>query len=199
MSKFVAYIPGMDSFLMDGDTPFIDSEKEVKRVITTEVVHPKMYELKPVSFLKTWAKRQEKLEAEAAATPYKFSPPRLEFHYKRKEGEKRYLLVVGDEEVGKSGTKVKEFDSRTEALTMAQRSIAGLTKEFPTLGYYVFDTETYGYTDGITANGQWTAPVFGHGVGEGEGTRSNIWNSEEPPRAKPGKRKPKQQPVEGVS
>lgn len=183
MSKYVAYIPEIDSFLMDGDKPYIDDEKSVKKVITEEVVHPKKYELKPVSFLKTWAKKQEKLEAEAAKKPYRFSPPGPEFHYIRKDDEQRYILVVGDENVSKSGTKVKDFDSREEAITMASRSINGLVKEFPTLGYYIFDTEIYGYTDGITGNQRWRVEDFGPGQGQGEvDVRPNPWNDEPKPR-----------------
>lgn len=196
MSKYVAYIPEIDSFLMDGDKPYIDDEKAVKRVITEEVVHPKKYELKPVAFLKTWAKKQEKLEAEAAKKPYRFSPPSHEFHYVRKADEQRYILVVGDENVSKSGTKVKDFDNREDAITMANRSINGLVKEFPTLGYYIFDTETYGYTDGITGNEKWRFEDFGHGNSQGDAdTKRNIW-LDEPKPSKRRKAKP-EQPANG--
>lgn len=197
MSKYVAYIPEFDSFLMDGDQPYIDEEKAVRKVITEEVVHPKKYELKPVSFLKTWAKKQEKLEEESANRPYRFSPSFPEFHYKRKHGEKRFLLVVGEENVSKSGSRVKDFDTRAEAITMAERSINGLTKEFPNLGYYVFDTETHGYTDGITGNEKWRTEDFGHGNSErATESGSNIWLDDAKP-AKP--RKPRKPRVEQPS
>lgn len=195
MAKYVVYIPSMDSFLMDGDEPYVDEEKEVKRVIAEETVHPKMYEPRPITFLKTWAKKQQKLEEEAAAKPYAFSPPKPEFHYKPKPDDKQYVLVVGDENTSKSGMKVQEFDSREEAITMALRSIAGLVKEFPTLGYYVLDTDTYGYTDGITASGQWRVEDFGHGLGEGKALGRNPWTEPEPNPPTSGKRrgrKPKQ-------
>ena len=160
MAKCIAYIPGTDSFLMHGDTPYVDEEKEVKRVIAHETVHPKKYELKPAAFLKTWAKRQQKKEQEEKANPYKFSPSYAEFKYLPPEGQLKYLVVVGEEYVAKSGLAVKAFDSRAEAAIFARKSISGLTKEFPNLGYYILDTENYVYTDGITAGNQWRSEDY---------------------------------------
>jgi hypothetical protein len=196
MSKYVAYIPEIDSFLMDGPVPYIDDEKEVRKVITEEVVHPKKYELKPVAFLKAWAKKQEKLEEESANKPYRFSPPNPEFHYGCKEGEKQYLLIVGDENVSKSGTKVKDFDNREEAITIAERSINGLVKEFPNLGYYIFDTRTYGYTDGITGSNKWRVEDFGYGQSEGNAAKEHTVRLVEPKPSKRRKAKP-EQPANG--
>lgn len=166
MAKYVAYIPGMDSFLMDGNTPYIDEEKEVKRVIAHETVHPKSYEAKPVSFLKTWAKRQQQKEQEEKTKPYRFSPTAPEFHYRSPEGQARYLLVVGNENESKSGLAVKAFDSRDEAVIFARKSISGLTKELPNLGYYILDTENHVYVDGITAGKQWRIEDYAPGISD---------------------------------
>lgn len=169
MAKYVIYIPGIDSMMMDGKEPYIADEKEVRRVIAEETVHPKHYEAKPVSFLRTWAKKQEQKESEQKARPHRFSPTSPDFHYVRPEGQKRYLLVVGDENESKSGTMVKDFDTREEAATLAERSIAGLTKEFPNLGYFIFDTETYGYTDTIKLGERWRVEDSRHGNSKGSG------------------------------
>lgn len=169
MAKYVAYIPKTDSFLMDGDTPYIDEEKEVRRVIAHETVHPKSYEAKSSSFLKTWAKRQQQKEQEEKTKPYGFSPTAPEFHYRSPKGQARYLVVVGDENESKSGLAVKAFDSRDEAAIFARKSISGLTKEFPNLGYYTLDTENYVYVDGIGAGKQWRIEDYAPGIGDREG------------------------------
>jgi hypothetical protein len=180
MAKYVAYIPGMDSFLMDGNTPFIDEEKEVRRVIADETVHPKHYEARPVTFLKTWAKKQQAKEAEVK--PFRFSPPSPEFHYTPAEGQHRYALVVGDENISKSGLAVKHFETREEGVIFATRSIAGLTKEFPALGYYLLDTENHVYTDGITIGSHWRAEDYVPGKGNGSTGGLHIGTPETPAR-----------------
>lgn len=195
MAKFVAYIPGMDSFLMDGDTPYIDEEKEVKRVIAHETVHPKSYEAKPASFLKTWAKRQQQKEEEEKTKPYRFSPTNPEFHYKHPEGQLRYLVVVGDENTSKSGLAVKAFDSREQAAIFARKSISGLAKEFPNLGYYILDTNAHVYTDGITATSQWRYEDYAPRVGVREGARAQDDGPVQQPKRRG--RKPRAAPSNG--
>lgn len=182
MAKYVIYIPGIDALMMDGKEPYINDEKEVRRVIAEETVHPKHYEAKPVSFLKAWAKKQEQKEAEVKARPHRFSPTSPEFHYIRPEGQKRYLLIVGDENQSKSGTLVKDFDTREEAATLADRSIAGLIKEFPNLGYFIFDAQTYGYTDAIKLGERWRIEDFGHGDCDREGNGGNPREEPSPTR-----------------
>lgn len=149
MAKYVIYLPGSDSLMMDGGKPYIDEEKEIKRVISEETCNPKNYEAKPVSFLKKWQERQDREEAEKSKTPYAFSPPSPEFRYRAPQDQKRYLLVVGEAYKSKSGILVKDFDTREEAARLANRSIEKLTTEFPNLAYFILDTEAYGYTDTI--------------------------------------------------
>jgi hypothetical protein len=163
MEKYVVYISATDSFLMDGATPYIDEKKEVKRVIAEETVHPKHYEAKPTIFMKSWAKRQRQKEKENKIKPYKFSPAYPEFQYRRREGDHRYLVIVGDKNTNKSGLAVKSFDKRMDAVIFARKSISGLTKEFPNLGYYILDTNEYTYKDGITAAGEWRAEDYAVG------------------------------------
>jgi len=176
--KYVAYIPKIDSFLMDSGTPYIDEERQVKKVIAHETVNPKSYEIKPVYFLTTWTKKKQQKEQEKNIKPYRFSPTAPEFYYKPSEGQSRYILVVGDENEPKSGLAVKAFDSRDEAVIFAHKSILGLTKEFPNLGYYVLDTKNYAYINGITARKQWRIEDYEFGASEGEsvyrGTKESI-------------------------
>lgn len=199
MAKFVAYIPGMDSFLMDGDTPYIDEEKEVKRVIAHETVHPKSYEAKPASFLRTWAKRQQQKEEQEKVKPYRFSPTSPEFHYKPPEGQLRYLVVVGDENTAKSGLAVKAFDSREQAAIFTRKSISGLTKEFPNLGYYTLDTDAHVYTDGITATSQWRCEDSAPRISDRESVRARARGQDDEPVRQPKRRgrKPRAAPSNG--
>lgn len=155
MGKYIIYIPGSDSIMMDGKEPYVDSEKEVKRVIMEETVHKKaMYEPRPVSFLKAWAKRQQERETKQKSKPYMFSPTNIEIKYVKPENQKRFLLIVGEYGVKNSGTLVKDFDTLDEAAKLANKSIKGLIKELPHLGYYVYDNELETYVLEISgANG----------------------------------------------
>ena len=146
MAKFIIYIPSSDTVMTDGSGPYIDDEKEVKRVISEETVHPKIYEIRPVAFLKTWAKNQIKKEKAEALKPYRFSPTKAEFYYKPPLNQKNYLLIVADEKLDKSGILVKDFDNIEDAVKLASTSINGLVKEFPKLGYYIYDINQQQYT-----------------------------------------------------
>ena len=146
MAKFIIYIPSSDTVMTDGSGPYIDEEKEVKRVISQETVHPKIYEIRPVAFLKTWAKNQIKKEKAEALKPYRFSPTKAEFYYKPPLNQKNYLLIVEDEKLDKSGILVKDFDNMEDAVKLASTSINGLVKEFPKLGYYIYDINQQQYT-----------------------------------------------------
>lgn len=167
-SKYFIYIPRSDSVMMDGKEPFVADEKEVRRVIEEETCNPKIYEAQPVSKLKAWIKRQEEADAKAASASYAFSPPSPEIRYCRPEGQGRFVLVVGDENVRKSGKMVKAFDSQEDAARLAGRSIKALTDEFPSLSYYILDTETYEYIDRISGDGAQRPSDPGPGVGQGE-------------------------------
>lgn len=180
MAKHVAYIPSLDAFLMDGDTPFVGEEKEVRRVIAHETVHPKHYETRPVSFLKTWAKRQQKQET--AVKQFRFSPPFPEFQYVPTKDSLRYVLVVGEEYVSKSGLAVKNFETREAAVQFAEKSIVGLVKEFPELKYYILDTKEHVYTDGITSGSHWRAENYVPGAGDGSASGIHNGTSEAPKR-----------------
>ena len=151
MARYIVYIPGSDSVMMDGGEPYIADEKEVRRVIAEETCHPRSYEAKPVSFLKKWQERQDEEERERVSRPYRFSPTYPELRYQRPEGQKRYLLIIGDEFTSKSGTLVKDFDTREDAVKLANKSIAKLAKQFPNLAYFILDTESHGYTDRVSA------------------------------------------------
>lgn len=158
MTKYIIYIPDSDSIMMDGKEPYVDTEKEVKRVIVEETVHKKaMYEPKPVSFLKTWAKKQQKKEQEQKSKPYKFSPTFIEIKYVKPARQKRFLLVVGVEGIKNSGTLVKDFDILEEAAKLANKSIKGLIKEFPQFGYYIYDTKLETYVLEISRSDESTA------------------------------------------
>ena len=146
MAKFIIYLPASDSVMIDGSVPYIDEEKAVKRVISQETVHPKNYEIRPVAFLKTWAKNQIKKEKAEALKPYRFSPPTAEFYYKPPLNQKNYLVIVADEKLAKSGILVKDFDNIEDAVKLTSTSINGLVKEFPKLGYYIYDTNRQHYT-----------------------------------------------------
>lgn len=153
MDKFVIYCLASNQLMTDGGAPVIGTEKELKRILKDEVVDAKRYEVKPISFMKQWAKKEKQLETEKEALVYKFSPTYPEFHYKPQEGEQRYLLIVGEEGVKKSGRKVKDFASAEDAIKMATQSIVKLTKEFPQHAYYVLDLERYGYVSRIDQKG----------------------------------------------
>ena len=146
MAKFIIYIPSSDTVMTDGSGPYIDEEKEVKRVISQETVHPKIYEIRPVAFLKTWAKNQIKKEKAESLKPYRFTPTKAEFYYKPPLNQKNYLLIVADEKLAKSGILVKDFDNMEDAVKLASTSINGLVKEFPKLGYYIYDINQQQYT-----------------------------------------------------
>jgi len=178
---------------MDGNTPYIDEERNIKKVIAHETVHPKNYEVKPVSFLKTWVKKQQKKEQEKKAEPYKFSPIAPEFNYRSPEGQPRYLIVVGNNNKSKSGLKVKAFDSRDEAVIFARKSISGLTKEFPDLGYYILDTKNHVYIDGITAGKQWRIEDYVSGISDRESVCVQGDGSTQQPKRKG--RKPRVTPT----
>ena len=144
--NYVIYIPNCDGIMLDGGVPYIDEEREVKRVIAQETVQPKNYEAKPVAFLKAWQKRQDLLEEEEAAKDYKFSPPAgIESGYRAKPTANRYLLIVADATVAKSGSLVKSFDTQMEAAAFAATSTAKLVKAYPKLGYFIYDAEQHRY------------------------------------------------------
>lgn len=150
MAKFVIYCAGSDQFLCDGNEPFIGTEEEVKRVLKHEVVDSKKYEIKPIKFLKQWAIAEKKKEEKAKKAKYEFSPGEPEFHYKKPEGQARYLLILGKEDCRKTGMLVKDFDTLATAVTMAQRSIKKVSEELPGFSYFVFDSELYTYVKHIT-------------------------------------------------
>lgn len=144
--NYVIYIPNCDGIMLDGGVPYIGEEQEVRRVIAHETVQPKNYEAKPVAFLKAWQKRQDLLEEEKATKDYKFSPPsNMELGYVTKPTDSRYLLIVADATVAKSGSLVKSFDTQKEAAAFAATSIAKLIDAYPKLGYFTYDTEQYRY------------------------------------------------------
>jgi hypothetical protein len=143
--KFIIYIPKSDSILMDGNIPYVDTEKNVKWVIENEVVHKKNYEPKPIKFLQTWAKRQKKEEETRSKAPYLFSPMCTEFQYTHPKGRGNYLLIVGEEDKKNSGNLVKDFDSVEDAARLANKSIDGLAKEFPNLKYFIYDVRNFKY------------------------------------------------------
>ena len=153
MDKYVIYCLASNQLMTDGDAPVIGTEKELKRILKDEVVDAKRYEIKPISFMKQWAKKEKELESEKDNSAYRFSPLYPEFHYRPTEGEQRYLLIVGQEGVKKSGRRVKDFASIEDAAKMAKQSIVKLTKEFPEHAYYILDLEKYGYVSRIDQNG----------------------------------------------
>lgn len=153
MDKFVIYCVASDQIMTDGRDPFIGTEKEVKYVLKHEVIDAKRYEIKPASFMKEWARKIKKQEAENENVSYRFSPPNPEFYYKRGENEERYLLILGEEGVRKSGKLVKAFASADEAANMALKSASKLNKEFPQLAFYILDLERYGYVSRIDKEG----------------------------------------------
>jgi hypothetical protein len=104
-----------------------------------------MYELKPVSFLKTWAKRKKEQETKQKSKPYMFSPTQIEIKYVKPKNQKRFLLIVGKYNVKNSGILVKDFDTLDEAAKLANKSIKGLIKKFPHMGYYIYDNKLKTY------------------------------------------------------
>jgi hypothetical protein len=153
MDKFVIYCTASDQLMVEGQVPFIGTEKEVKHVLKNEVVDAKRYEIKPISFMKEWAKKIKKQETDNQSASYRFSPSYPEFHYRRSEDEQRYLLIVGQEGIRKSGKLVKTFASAEEAAKMATQSAVKLNKEFPELSFYILDLEKYGYVSRIDKEG----------------------------------------------
>lgn len=140
MSKFVIYTLGSDGFLGTNGEPFVGTKQEVEYVVRNEVVNPKNYEIKPRSFLAQWAKRQEKLEEAKAKIPYNFSPLEAEYGYTPPATQARFLLIVGEEGKRKSGHLVKAFNNIKAAAVFAASSMSKLQKEFPNLGYFIYDT-----------------------------------------------------------
>lgn len=174
MSKYVIYCPGPDLFLCDNKVPFVGTEEEVKHVLKHEVVDPKRYEIKPLKFLKQWEAKKQKEEEALAKEPYKFSPPRPEFHYKRPENQRQYLLVLGKDEERKTGRLVKDFDTVEEAVTMALKSIVKLTKELPDHAYFILNSEAYSYVARISSTGtEWYVKISGSGQGKRESASRN--------------------------
>ena len=153
MDKFVIYCTASDQLMVDGNTPFIGTEKEVKNVLKNEVVDSKRYEIKPLGFMKEWARKIKKQEEEQAREVYRFSPTAPEFHYKPSEEQKRYLLILGQEGVRKSGRLVKDFASIEEAVNMGNKSIKKIIKDFPDYAYFILDTERYAYVSRLDEKG----------------------------------------------
>lgn len=163
MDKYVIYCLASNQLMTDGDAPVIGTEKEIKHILKNEVVDSKRYEMKPISFMKEWAKKIKKQEEENQTASYRFSPPNPEFHYKRNENEPQYLLIVGQDGVRKSGKLVKAFASAEEAAIMATRSVSKLNKEFPELAFYILDLERYGYVSRVDQKGITEYIRFGAG------------------------------------
>jgi len=153
MAKFVIYCASTDQFLCDGKEPFVGTEEEAKRIVKNEVVDSKRYEVKPVKFFKQWEKAEAQKEERAKKTLYGFSPGEPEFHYKKPEGQARYLLILGKQDSRKSGMLVKDFDKLQDAITMANRSVKKITEELPGYTYFVFDSENYTYITEVTDHG----------------------------------------------
>jgi hypothetical protein len=153
MEKFVIYCIASDQLLLEGNDPFIGTEKEAKHVLKHEVVDSKRYEIKPLKFIKEWAKKIKKQEKAEGTIGYRFSPIAPEFHYKPEERHARYLLILGEEGVRKSGKLVKDFASVEEAVIMGSRSIKQVVKQFPSYAYFILDTERYGYVSRLDEKG----------------------------------------------
>jgi hypothetical protein len=143
--KYIIYLPKSDVIMMDGDVPYIDTEKNVKWVIDNEVVHKKMYEPKPIKFLKTWAARHKKEEQAKAKESYSFSPMSPEIRYAPQPGQGNFLLILGEEYVRNSGKLVQAFDTVEDAAKLAARSINLLVKEYPNLWYFIYDVRRLKY------------------------------------------------------
>lgn len=153
MDKFVIYCTASDQLMLEGSTPFIGTEKEVKDVLRHEVVDAKRYEIKPISFMKQWAKKIKKQEEEQGRASYRFSPTFPEFHYKALDDQQRYLLILGQEGVRKSGRLVKDFASVEDAVTMGSKSIKKVVQELPDHAYFILDTERYAYVSRLNEKG----------------------------------------------
>lgn len=140
MSKFVIYTPSSDGFLEDKGEPFVGTQKEVEYIIRNEVVNPKHYEIKPHKFLNQWLKQQEAAEIAKAKIPYNFSPLEVEYGYTPPSNQARFLLILGEAGKRKSGQLVKAFNTIEATDAFARASHSKLQKEFPNLGYYIYDT-----------------------------------------------------------
>lgn len=151
--KYVVYCIASDQLMMDGKEYYVGSEKDVKALLKNEVVDAKRYEMKPASFVKEWERKIKKAEASKNGDSYKFSPGFPEFHYRRQTGEERYILVLGQEKIRKSGQRIKDFASIKEATALSLKTIKNVAKEMPDCAYFILDLEKYDYVSRIDKTG----------------------------------------------
>ena len=151
--KYVVYCIASDQLMTDGKDYYVASEKEVKALLKNEVVDAKRYEIKPFSFVKEWERKIKKTEAAKNADEFKFSPGFPEFHYKRQAGENRYLLILGQENLRRSGQRVKDFASVKEATDLSLKTIKNVVKEMPNHAYFILDLDKHGYISRVDKKG----------------------------------------------
>lgn len=155
MAKVAIFIPGHNTFLMDKGEIYIDEEREAKRVIAEDIIDKKAYEIKPMSFVKTWLKAERKKEAEAESKSYCFNPPLCrEEDYTPPKGQKQFILILAKRKFRNSGELVKDFKQGLEAMNFAKRTFQKLHEEHAEYAYYIYDTKQRKYVGGLSDRGE---------------------------------------------
>lgn len=177
MAKFILYCPTKNLVLeAENNEPYLASEKELKLVLKNDIVTPKLFEIKPATYLKQLKRAKEKLEKLEKDKPFKFSPPSPEFRYVAPKEQPRYLLIVGEPAKRQTGVLVKAFHKLEQVVAFAKRSNKDLKKKFSNLSYYILDTQGSSYVEYFEFTGRKSRSTI-KCSGPRKGNRSGNGNS----------------------